>query len=83
MLTRYSERVETRMKHFYQSLSEKDRRRYAAVEAEKIGYGGITYIAELFGCDPKTIQSGIDDIDRLPVDSAKDRIRKKGRKKKS
>ena len=83
MLNRYSVRVETRMKHFYQSLSEKDRRRYAAVEAEKIGYSGISYIAELFGCDPKTIQSGIDDIDHLPFDPARDRIRKKGRKKKS
>jgi hypothetical protein len=71
------------MKHFYESLSEKDRRRYAAVEAEKIGYGGISYIAELFGCDPKTIQSGIDDIDQLPADPAKGRIRKKGRKKES
>lgn len=83
MLTRYSERVEFRMRNFYESLSEKDRRRYAAVEAEKIGYGGISYISELFGCDPKTIQSGIDDIDHLPADPAKHRIRKKGRKKKS
>ena len=66
MLTRYSERVEARKQNFYCSLSEKDRRRYAAVEAEKIGYGGVTYASELFGCDAKTIQSGIDgDIDHL------------------
>ncbi len=37
------------MKNLYNGLSEKDRRRYAAVE-EKIGYGGFVYIATLFGC---------------------------------
>ena len=83
MLTRYPERVEVRMQNFYRSLSEKDRRRYAAVEAEKLGYGGVTYVAELFGCDPKTIQQGIDDVSQLPKDVAANRVRKKGRKKKS
>jgi hypothetical protein len=28
---------------FYESLSEKDRRRYAAMEAAKLGRGGATY----------------------------------------
>ena len=28
------------MQRYYQSLSEKDRRRYAAVEALKLGWGG-------------------------------------------
>ena len=32
------------MRDFYDSLSEKDRRRYAAIEAEKLGYGGASYI---------------------------------------
>jgi hypothetical protein len=67
------------MRHFYESLSEKDGRRYAAIEAEKLGYGGATYIAELFGCDPKTIQRGAEDVDQLPIDEAVDRVRKKGR----
>ena len=40
----YSPETEARMRNFYGSLSEKDRRRYAAVEAAKLGYGGITYI---------------------------------------
>jgi hypothetical protein len=65
------------MKWFYQSLSEKDRRRYAAVEAEKLGYGGIEYIARLLGCDPKTIQKGRDDLN-CPADPVPDRVRKKG-----
>jgi hypothetical protein len=32
------------MRLFSQTLNEKDRRRYAAIEALKIGHGGITGI---------------------------------------
>ena len=47
------------MRAFYRSLSEKDRRRYAALESIRIGYGGITYISFILGCDEKTIRRGI------------------------
>ena len=40
----YPAPVEQQMKQFYHSLSEKDRRRYAAIESVKLGWGGITYI---------------------------------------
>ena len=43
--------IEINMLSFYESLSEKDRRRYAAIEAQKYGYGGITQISILFNCD--------------------------------
>jgi len=33
------------MVKFYNSLSEKDKRRYAAIEAKKLGHGGIKYIS--------------------------------------
>ena len=36
----YAPEVADQIKRFYDSLSEKDRRRYAAVEAAKLGYGG-------------------------------------------
>jgi hypothetical protein len=36
----YGEEIEEQMKNLYQSLSEKDRRRYAAIEAKKLGFGG-------------------------------------------
>jgi len=39
--------IEIKMRDFYNSLSEKDRRRYAAIEAEKLGYGGASYIRQL------------------------------------
>lgn len=74
----YSEKVERHMLNFYQSLSEKDRRRYAAVEAEKLGHGGKTYIAGLFECDLETISVGHSDVEQLPEDPAAGRIRKKG-----
>ena len=71
------------MKSFYESLSEKDRRRYAAVEAEKLGHGGVEYLAGLFECDPKTIERGRQDVAELPTDDARGRVRKKGRSQKS
>ena len=74
----YEERVEVQMVNFYRSLSEKDRRRYAAVEAGKLGHGGVAYIAELFGCDPDTIRRGMADVEQLPQDVAEGRVRKKG-----
>jgi hypothetical protein len=70
--------VERQMVMLYGSLSEKDRRRYAAVEAVKFGHGGVQYIADLFGCDPQTIRHGAQDIEQLPTDDAGGRVRKKG-----
>jgi hypothetical protein len=75
----YSSEIEKRMRRFYESLSEKDRRRYAALEAEKLGHGGVEYIARVLGCDQKTIRHGRQDIRQLPRDEAEGRIRKKGR----
>lgn len=77
-MTTYPERVRTHMKVFYDSLNEKDRRRYAAVEAEKLGRGGVEYISQVLSCDEKTIRQGRSDIVGLPQDDAAGRVRKKG-----
>jgi hypothetical protein len=74
----YPPDVERQMKELYGSLNEKDRRRYAAVEAAKLGYGGQTYIVELFGCDYKTLRRGLEELDE-PPDLPPGRISKKGR----
>lgn len=74
---RYPEDVERQMKELYHSLNEKDRRRYAGVEASKLGFGGATYIADLLGCDRKTIRRGLRDLDQ-PPDLPPGRVRKKG-----
>lgn len=79
----YSAAVERHMVRLYRSLSEKDRRRYAAVEAEKLGHGGLQYVSDLFDCDPHTIRHGAEDIEQLPADAAEDRVRKKGGPKES
>jgi hypothetical protein len=77
LVERYSLETERRMKSLYESLNERDRRRYAAIEAEKLGYGGQTYISQLLGCDHKTLERGLDEIDN-PPDLPPGRIRKKG-----
>lgn len=74
----YHKSIEQKMISLYTSLNEKDRRRYAAIEAEKLGHGGTEYIAGLFGCAPKTIRRGTREVELLPEDPAGGRIRKKG-----
>ena len=53
------------MKNFYKSLSEKDKRRYAAPEAQKLGWGGISYIMQLLGCSRNTIIKGLEDLEKM------------------
>ncbi len=72
----YPADVEAKMQRLYGWLSEKDRRRYAAVEAAKFGHGGVEYVARLWSCDPKTIRQGMKDLDE-PEDPADRRVRKK------
>ncbi len=66
----YSPDVERTMRAFYHSLRENDRRRYAAVEAAKLGHGGVEYIAKVLGVDPKTIRHGQRDLEDLPAEPA-------------
>ncbi len=54
----YPIEVEQQMQRFYHSLSEKDCRRYAAVEALKLGWGGLSYISQLLECDDEAMQLG-------------------------
>jgi len=73
----YSADVAWKMKRLFGWLSEKDRRRYAAVEAAKLGHGGVEYIARVLACDPKTIRQGLRDLEE-EEDAAAGRIRKTG-----
>ena len=58
----YSAEIEVQMRRYYQSLSEKDRRRYAGIEALKLGHGGIAYVSRVLGCDYRTIKSGMSEL---------------------
>ena len=75
----YDSTIEQEMRKFYNTLSEKDKRRYAAVEAMKLGHGGIGYIAHILMCSRKTVTQGIKDLQSLSVESDYDpRIRQPG-----
>ena len=73
----YAPDIERMMKRLYDSLREHDRRRYAAIEAAKLGHGGLEYIARIHGCDPKTIREGQAELDG-EEDLDTGRVRKKG-----
>jgi hypothetical protein len=77
MFVYYPLDVERAMQEVFQSLDERDRRIYAAVEACKLGHGGIGYIARLFACDRKTIRRGLQELHQASS-SPPGRSRKKG-----
>ena len=78
---KYSAEIEKQMKAFFDSLNEKDRRRYAAIEAMKLGHGGQNYISSVLGCHFQTVMAGIDEI-LNGTETPEDRIRKPGGGKK-
>ena len=66
------------MKQFYKSLSEKDRRRYAGIEALKLGRGGRQYIARILECSRNTVKKGAGEVSGLPLREVDKRIRQPG-----
>jgi hypothetical protein len=72
----YEKNIELKMQRLFATLSEKDRRRYAGIEAAKLGHGGIDYVSGLFDMDPKTVRRGLTELE-LPDDPAQSRVRKK------
>ena len=82
--SQYTPEAAARVRAFYATLSEKDQRRYAAVEAARLGHGGIEYVAEVLDCSRRTIERGLLELDELPHDPAAGRVRRPGggRKKK-
>lgn len=77
--------IEKQMRGFFETLSEKDQRRFAAVQARQLGHGGIEYVAEVLGCSTRTINRGMVELEQLPEDPAAGRVRRPGggRKKRS
>jgi hypothetical protein len=75
-VTVYDKGIELKMQRLFQMLSEKDRRRYAGIEAAKLGHGGIEYVSGLFDMDPKTVRRGLVELE-VNEDPSPIRIRKK------
>lgn len=75
---RYESQIEERMRAFCETLTERDRRRFAALEATRLGHGGIEYVAAVLGCSTRTIERGLGELDQLPNDPAEGRVRRPG-----
>ncbi len=70
--------IEQSLREFADTLNEKDRRRFAAIEAKQRGHGGIRYIARVIGCSEKTIERGLAELGNLAEDPASGRVRRPG-----
>lgn len=75
---RLNAEMEQSMRGFCATLSEKDRRRFAAIESRQLGHGSIKYVAEVLGCSRRTIERGLNELDELPNDPAAGRVRRPG-----
>lgn len=81
-MNKYSVEIEIGMKKFYDSLNEKDARRYAAIEVKKLGHGGLIYVSNVLNCDAKTILKGLKELGQNTFEEVVN-IRKKGGGRKS
>lgn len=79
----YDQEIEQTMKRFYDTLSEKDRRRYAGSEALRYGLGGRSYIAQVLGCSRRTVSRGAKEVSQLSGAEVDRRIRRPGAGRKS
>lgn len=61
-MTRYNQQTEAKMVLHFNELNEKNKRHYAALEAERLGYGGQKYISRLFKISEYCIRQGIKEL---------------------
>ena len=59
-------------------LDEQQRRWYVALEAKKLGRGGMTLMSQITGMSLDTIRRGRDELERELVDRPVDRVRLPG-----
>jgi hypothetical protein len=67
---------EENIKLFFNSLHEKDKRRFASLQSEILGHGGKTYMSKLLSISTKTISRGVKEYNNISGEV--DRIRNKG-----
>ena len=79
----YDQETAQTMKRFYETLSEKDRRRYTGIEALRYGSGGRSYIAKVLGCSRRTVSRGAKEVSQLSGVEVDRRIRRPGAGRKS
>ena len=59
-------------------LDEQQRRWVAALEAQRLGYGGFNEVAAVTGLHPETIRRGRDELANGLQDRPADRVRRSG-----
>ncbi len=73
--------IKNRYKKIAPELTEKTRRCWAAVEAQELGYGGVSAVSRATGLTPRTIGRGIKELSGdVQVDAGKQRMPGGGRK---
>jgi hypothetical protein len=66
------------MRVYCRSLPEDHRRRYAAVEALKLGHGGVAYVARLLGMSRRTVYFGIRELQSMGSSDPQNPMRPSG-----
>lgn len=75
----YTSDVEQKMRVVFKSMTEKDRRRFAGMEACRFDcHGRITYLSRVFECSEELVNRGLKEVEELPNDPLADRIRAAG-----
>ena len=64
-------------KRFYSTLNERQRRLYVGQLAIDLGHGGTKIVSESFNIDPKTVRSGVIELEGKSFISS-ERVRKEG-----
>jgi hypothetical protein len=59
-------------------LDEQQRRWYVALEANRLGHGGIRLLSQITGLDEKTIQRGQQELEQGLTDRPTDQVRLAG-----
>ena len=58
-MEKYSSTIKKEMRIIFNRLNEKEKRLYAGSEANKLGYGGQSYIARILRCCRQTVSRGL------------------------
>jgi len=84
--TSYTEDQKLALLKYYQSLSEKQRRHFLALQYKQLGFGSQRYLASVFSCSRITITKGCAELSQSENDSldySRQREPGGGRKKKA
>lgn len=66
------------MNVFLSRLDEQQRRWYVALEAQKLGHGGIKQMSDISGLHPETIRRGQRELAQELVERPRERVRLPG-----